>query len=80
MVNYSTTKEARIYRGEKIVTSINGSGKTGQLHKKNEIRTFSNTIYKNKVKMDYRRKHRVGYYKTLRGKHRQNALWHKSQQ
>ena len=27
-------KEARIYNGEKIVSSINGAGKTGQLHVK----------------------------------------------
>jgi len=26
------TKEARIYNEEKIVTSISGAGKTGQLH------------------------------------------------
>ena len=25
-------------------------------------------------------KHKAGYYKTPRGKHRQNTLWHKSQQ
>ena len=25
-------KEARIYNGEKIVTSISGAGKTGQVH------------------------------------------------
>ena len=29
------TKEARIYNGEKIVSSISGAGKTGQLHVKN---------------------------------------------
>ena len=28
------TKEARIYNGEKIVSSISGAGKTGQLHVK----------------------------------------------
>jgi len=28
------TKEARIYSGEKIASSINGAGKTGQLHAK----------------------------------------------
>ena len=28
------TKEARIYNGEKIACSINGAGKTGQLHVK----------------------------------------------
>ena len=44
-------KEARIYGGEKTVSSISGVGKTGQLHVKNEIRTLSNTIHKNKLKM-----------------------------
>jgi len=28
------TEEARIYNGEKIVSSISGAGKTGQLHGK----------------------------------------------
>ena len=28
------TKEVRIYNGEKIVSAINGVGKTGQLHAK----------------------------------------------
>ena len=46
------TKEARIYNGEKTASSINGAGKTGQLHEKNEIRTLPNTIHKNKLKMD----------------------------
>ena len=35
------TKEATLYNGEKTVSSINGAGKTGQLHvkkKKNEIK------------------------------------------
>ena len=51
MVNKLMTKEARIYSGEKIVSSISGAGETGQLHVR-ETRTFSNTIYKNKPKMD----------------------------
>ena len=46
------TKEAKIYNGEKTVSSISGAGKTGQLHVKNEIRTLPNTIHKNKLKMD----------------------------
>ena len=46
-------KEARIYNGTKTASSINGSGKTGQLHvkKKNEIRTLPNTIHGDKLKM-----------------------------
>ena len=43
------TKEARIYNGAKTASSINGAGKTGQLHVKNEIRTLPNTIHKDKT-------------------------------
>ena len=46
------TKKARIYNGAKTASSINGAGKTGQLHVKNEIRTLLNTICKDKFKMD----------------------------
>ena len=46
------TKEAKIYSGDKTVSSISVAGKTGQLHEKNEIRTLPNTIHKNKLKMD----------------------------
>ena len=34
LVTLSLTKEARIYHGEKTVSSISGAGKTGQLHVK----------------------------------------------
>ena len=44
-------KEARIYNGVKITSSISGAGKTGQLHE-NEIRTLPNNIHKDKLKMD----------------------------
>ena len=43
------TKEARIYNGAKTASSINGAGKTGQLHVKNQIRTLPNTIHKDKL-------------------------------
>ena len=46
------TNEARIHNGAKTAFSINGAGKTGQLHVKNKIRTLPNTIYKDKLKMD----------------------------
>ena len=52
MGNLFFTKEARIYNGAKTASSINGAGKTGQLHEKNEIRTLPNTIHKDKLKMD----------------------------
>ena len=34
MVTLYLTKEARIYDGAKTTSSINGAGKTGQLHVK----------------------------------------------
>ena len=48
------TKEARIYniKEAKIVSSVSGAGKTGQLHVKEGIRTLPNTIHKDKLKMD----------------------------
>jgi len=46
------TKEARIYNGAKIASSISGAGKTGQLMQNNEIRIFPNNIHKDKFKMD----------------------------
>ena len=46
------TKEARICNGENTGPSISGAGKTKQLHVKNEIRTLTNTIHKNELKMD----------------------------
>ena len=54
MGTLSLTKEARTYKGEKIVSSVSGAGKIGQLHvmQKNEIRTCPKTIHKNKLKMD----------------------------
>jgi len=59
------TKEARVYNGEKIVFSINGSGKTEKLHVNKEIRILLNTTQKHKLKMDQRSKGEAGYYKTL---------------
>ena len=52
MDTLSSTKEARIYNGKKTISSTSGAGKTGQLLVKNETRTLSNTIHKNKLKMD----------------------------
>ena len=42
MVTLSLIKEARVYNGEKTVSSISGAGKTGQLHVKLE---HSLTLY-----------------------------------
>ena len=52
MNTLSLTKEARIYNGEKAISLTSAAGKTGQPLVKNETRTFSNTIHKNKFKMD----------------------------
>ena len=45
------TKEARQQILGKIVSSVNGAGKTG-LHVKNEIRQFFNAIHKNTLKIN----------------------------
>ena len=52
MDTLSLTKEAKIYNEEKTISLISGAGKTGQSPVKNETRTLSNTIHKNKLKMD----------------------------
>ena len=80
MDTLSLTKEARIYNGEKTTSLTNGAGKTGQPLQKSETRPLSNTIHKNKLKMDERSKLKTRNYKTPRGEHRQNTLLHKSQQ
>ena len=52
MDTLSLTKETRIYNGEKTISLTSGAGKTGQPLVKDEIRTLSNIIHKNKLKMD----------------------------
>ena len=47
----SLTKEARIYNEENTTSLTSDAGKTGQPLVK-ETRTLSNTIHKNKLKMD----------------------------
>ena len=45
-------KEDKIYKGEKTTFPVNGTGKTGQLQAKESYwTTFSNTVYKNKLKI-----------------------------
>ena len=60
-------KEARIYNEEKTVSSIMILEKLNNYMLKNEVRTFSNTIHKNKLKMDERPNYKPRYHKTLRG-------------
>ena len=45
-------KGGNTYNGGKTVSSISGAGKTDSYMYKNKTRTFSNTIYKNRLKMD----------------------------
>ena len=52
MANESTAKEARTWNGERNVSSINGAGKTGQIHVVNETIPLAYTTLKNKVRMD----------------------------
>ena len=52
MDTLSLTKEARIYNGKKTTSLTSGAGKTGQPLVKVETRTLSNTIHRNKLKMD----------------------------
>ena len=52
MDTLSSTKEARIYNGKNTTSLTIGVGKTGQPLVKNETRILSNTIHKNKLKMD----------------------------
>ena len=52
MDTLSLTKEAKIYNGKKSTSLTSVAGKTGQPLVKNETRTLSNTIHKNKLKMD----------------------------
>ena len=52
MDTLSLTKEARIYNGVKTISLTSGAGKTGQPLVKNETRSLSNTIHKNKLKVD----------------------------
>ena len=46
------TKEAKIYSGERTISSINGVRKTGQLHAKDEPIPLSFAINENQLKMD----------------------------
>ena len=52
MVTLSSTKEARIYNGEKTIALTSGAGKLVNDLQNNETRTLSNTTHKNKLKMD----------------------------
>ena len=52
MGTLTVTKEAKIHNGEKTISLTSGAGRTGQPLVKDETRTLSNTIHKNKLKVD----------------------------
>ena len=52
MDTLSLAKEARIYNGKKIVSSISGARKTDNCVQGNEIRTLPNITQKDKLNMD----------------------------
>jgi len=52
MDTLSLTKEETIYNGERTISLTSGTGKIDQPLVKKETRTLSNTINKNKLKMD----------------------------
>ena len=54
MVNWSMTKEPKVYNGGKIVSSVNGGGKTGKLHAKNDTGPLFYTVHKNQLKKNWR--------------------------
>lgn len=47
---------AKAIQWGKIVLSIYGTGTTGQLHAKDDVRPLPHTIHKNQLKMKYRPK------------------------
>ena len=79
MDTLSLIKEARIYNGLKTISLTSGAGKTGQPPPRMKLEHFL-TPYTKIKKMDERSKCKTRNYKTVRGKHRQNTLWHTSQQ
>ena len=73
------TKETRMHNGEKTASSINGIGKTGQVHAKGTGQP-SHFMYKNKLEMDWRLKCKTPNHKISRRKDQQYVLWHQSYQ
>ena len=65
---------------EKTVFSINSAGRPGNLHGKNEVIIFYPTTYKNKLKLEYRCKCKMGNHKTPRRKYMQDTFWQKMHQ
>ena len=73
MVNLSLIKEARIYSGEKTVSSISGAGKTGIHMQKNDMDPYHTPYTKVNSKWIKDLNIKDKNYKTLRRKHRERA-------
>ena len=67
------TKEARIYNGSKITSSISGAGKLDSYEQKKEIEYFLMSYTKISSKWIKNLKVRPETIKLLRGKHRKNT-------
>ena len=73
-------KESRIYNGEKTISLANGCWQNSSTtFKRMKLEHFLTPYTKINWKW-IRAKCKTRNYKTPRGKHRQNTLWHKSQQ
>ena len=72
------TKKARLYSGEKTVSSISDAEKTTATCKRMKLEDFL-TLY-TKIKWINDLSVGLDIIKLLRGKHRQNTLWHKLKQ
>ena len=71
MVTWFLTKVGRIHNGGRIVSLINGIGKTGYPHTKNEIGSLHHT-----ENLNQKVKQKTWSHKTPKRKHRGKISWH----
>ena len=70
------TKERSLHNVGKKVSWTNGAGKNEQLHVKNEIRPFFNSVVK--ISSKWIKDLNISVDTIKLGNHRQDSLWHKS--